>query len=127
MSLTVKSKKVDGVVVIEMNGRITSGEPQLLLRSTVRRFIDDGNNRFVLNLTGVSHIDTTGLGELVSAKSVLIQQGGEINLVGLTKRVKDLLVMTHLALEFGLFDQESEAVAALQGDRKVERVPTGQN
>jgi anti-sigma B factor antagonist len=106
-------------VVLDMDGRLTCGEPQLLLRDTVRRFVDDGNDKFVLNLGGVSYVDTSGLGEMISIKSLLTQQGGKVNLLGVTKRVKDLLVMTHLVIVFDSFVEEYEALAAFQGDRKA--------
>jgi anti-sigma B factor antagonist len=113
MSLKVKSRKLDSVVIVDMDGRLTSGEPQFMLRETIRRFIDEGNRKFVLNLTGVSHIDTSGLGELAATRYSLAKNDGHVNLLGLTKRVKDLMVMTHLALVFDLFDEESKAVTAL--------------
>ena len=116
MSLKVTSRKIDGVVVIDMIGRLTGGEGQLLLRSTIRRFLDDGANRFVLNLSDVSFIDSSGLGELVSTKSLLTSQGGRVNLLGLTKRGQDLLVLTRLVVLFDFFDEESKAVKALHGD-----------
>ena len=114
MALKVRSRKVDGIVILDMVGRITCGEPQMLFRSTVRRFVDDGNNQFVFNLCEVSFIDSSGLGELAWTKVALKRQGGDATLVGLQKRVKDVLVITRLAVEFDLFDDETKAVAALQ-------------
>jgi len=113
MSLTVKSRKLDSVVIVDMEGKLTAGEPQLMLRETVRRFIDAGNRRFVLNLSDVNYIDSSGLGELAATRYSLAKNGGHVNLLGLTKRVKDLMVMTHLALVFDSFDEESKAVTAL--------------
>jgi anti-sigma B factor antagonist len=114
MPLKVKSRKIDGVVIIELCGRVTAGEPQMLLRDTVRRFVADGSDSFVFNLSDVSLIDSSGLGELAWTKSYLDERQGRANLVGLNKRVKDLLVMTKLACVFDLFEEEAKAVAALQ-------------
>ena len=116
MSLKLKSRQTDGVIVVDMIGRITGGEPQMLLRETVRRCVADGNHRLVLNLSEVNYVDSSGLGELISSKCLLAKQGGQVNLLGLTKRVKDLLVMTRLVVEFESFDDEAKAVAALQED-----------
>jgi anti-sigma B factor antagonist len=115
MSLRLKSRKLDNVVVIDMGGRLTSGEPQLLFRNTIRRFLEDGNDRFVLNLSDVNYIDSSGLGELAVTKSALDNKGGRVNLLGLQKRVNDVLVLTKLACVFDFFDEESKAVAALRG------------
>jgi anti-sigma B factor antagonist len=122
MSLKVRSRKVNGVVILDMYGRITSGEPLMLLRSTIRRFVDDGNDRFVLNLSDVNFVDSSGLGELIWTKSSLAKQGGHVNLLGLGKRVKDLLVMSKLMVVFDVFDDEAKAVAALE--RSASHDPT---
>lgn len=114
MSLTVKSRKMDSVVIVDMDGRLTCGEPQLLFRQAIRQCLDEGNRKFVLNLTGVSYIDSLGLGELAATRYSLARNGGRVNLLGITKRLKDLMVMTHLALVFDFFDEESKAVTALQ-------------
>ncbi len=118
MSLKVKSRKVDDVVVVDLYGRIRCGDGQLLLRETVRELIDDGTTSFVLNLSNVSSIDSAGLGELAAAKLALNECAGKANLVGLNKRVRDVLVLTKLAVEFDSFAEESKAVAALQADRR---------
>ena len=117
MSFTVKTRKVDGVIVVDMRGRLTTGEPQWLLRDTVEGLIKDGNTRFVFNVSNVSYVDSSGLGELAAIKFSFNKQNAQVNLLGVTKRVKDLLVVTRLAVVFDLFDEESKAVAALQPDR----------
>jgi len=114
MSLRVKSRKLDNVVVIDMDGRLTCGEPQMLFRNTIRRFVEDGNDRFVLNLSEVNYIDSSGLGELAITKSELHENGGKVNLLGLRKRVRDVLVLTKLACVFDFFEEESKAIAALR-------------
>ena len=114
MALTVQSRNVDGVVVVDMIGRITCGEPQKLLRDTIRRFLDDGNNKFVFNLSDVNYIDSSGLGELAWTRRCLTDEGGEANLLGVTKRVNNLLVLTKLATVYNFFEEESQAIAALR-------------
>ena len=114
MTLNVKSREIEGVVVIDLAGRITDGDPQMLLRETIRRLVDAGRTRLVLNLSEVSFVDTSGLSELVFCWHLLKAQGGKVNLLGLKKRVNDLLVITKLVVVFDSFEEESKAVAALQ-------------
>ena len=114
MSLSVKTRKIDDTVIVDMSGKLTIGEPVLSLRETVRRFLEDGSRKFVLNLGDVSYIDSSGLGELVTTYTSLKNRGGEVNLLNLSKRAKDLLQMTKLLTVFDAFEDESEALSALK-------------
>ena len=67
MSFSLNTRTVDGVVVVDMSGKLTIGEPVLSLRQAIKRFVDDGSLKFVLNLGDVSYIDSSGLGELVTS------------------------------------------------------------
>src|SRR6516164_6703656 len=80
MSLNVKTRKVDGIVVVDMSGRLTIGEPVLLLRETLRVQVNDGARNFVLNLGDVSYIDSSGLGELVSLFTTVRNKQGDVKL-----------------------------------------------
>ena len=112
--MTLNTRKLDDVVVIDLNGRLSCGEPRELFRAAVLRLLNEGNRRFVLNLSDVGYVDTTGLSELLATKTRLVEHGGEAVLLGATKKVNDLLVMTRLIVLFDSFNKESEAVAALQ-------------
>jgi anti-sigma B factor antagonist len=114
MSLSVKTRKIDDTVIVDMSGKLTIGEPVLSLRETVRRFLEDGSRKFVLNLGDVSYIDSSGLGELVTTYTSLKNRGGDVNLLNLSKRAKDLLQMTKLLTVFDAFEDESEALSALK-------------
>jgi len=124
MALKLKSREIDGVVVIDLIGRLTCGDPQILFRETVRRLVDEGNGKLVLNLSEVNFVDSSGLGELVSTRHLMAERGGEVNLLGLAKKVKDLLVMTKLVTAFDCFEDEAKAVAALQTRRDAVRSMT---
>src|SRR5262245_41524107 len=113
MAFSVNTRKVNGVVVVDMSGRLNAGEPVLLLRDTIRRFVEDGSVKFVLNLANVSYIDSSGLGELISTYTSLRNKQGDVNLLNLTKMAKDLLQMTKLLTVFSTFDDEAKAVQAL--------------
>ena len=115
MSLSVNTRKVQGVVIMDMSGKLTAGEPVMLLRSTVRSFTDDGSRKFLLNLGSVSYIDSAGLGELITTYTTLRNNGGDVKLLNLTKSAKDLLQMTKLLTVFDTFDDEAKAVQALSG------------
>ena len=115
MSLSVNTRKVQGVVVMDMSGKLTAGEPVLLLRNTVRSFTEDGSRKFLLNLGSVSYIDSAGLGELITTYTTVRNKGGDVKLLNLTKTAKDLLQMTKLLTVFDTFDDEAKAVQALSG------------
>ena len=94
MSLSIKTRKEDGVNVLELSGRLTIGESVLSLRDAVRSAVDDGDLKFVLNLGDVSYIDSSGLGELVSIYTTVRNKKGDVKLLKLTAKAKDLLQMT---------------------------------
>src|SRR5688572_9494503 len=88
MALSVNKRKVNDVVIVDMNGKLAAGEPVLLLRNTIRRFVEDGTRKFLLNLGGVSYIDSSGLGELVTTYTSLRNRQGDVKLLNLTKTAK---------------------------------------
>jgi anti-sigma B factor antagonist len=114
MSMTLKTRKVNGIVVMDMSGRFCSGEPILLFQETVRKFMADGDNNFLLNLADVSYIDTSGLGELIAMYSRADRERGAAKLVHLGKKAKDLLQMTKLVTVFDTFTDETEAIKSFE-------------
>jgi len=117
MSLNVKTRKVDGIVIVDMSGRLTIGEPVLLLRETLRVQVNDGARQFVLNLGEVSYIDSSGLGELVSAYTTVRNKQGDVKLLNLTSKAKDLLQMTKLLTVFDVYEDEAKAINALKASK----------
>ena len=115
MLLSVNTRKVQGVVVMDMSGKLTAGEAVLMLRNTVGDFTEDGSRKFLLNLGSVSYIDSAGLGELITTYTTLRNKGGDVKLLNLTKTAKDQLQMTKLLTVFDTFDDEAKAVQALSG------------
>jgi len=110
--VTMKSstRQVDGVTIVDLSGRITLGEGSIVLRDTVRDLIGKGNKKILLNLGDVNYIDSSGIGELVSAFTTVRNQGGELKLLNLTKKVHDLLQITKLYTVFDVKDDETAAV-----------------
>lgn len=114
MALTIASREVDGVTILDLNGRITLGEGSVQLRDSVRSLISKGQKGILLNLSEVNYIDSSGLGELVSAFTTAKNQGANVKLLGLTKKVKDVLQLTKLYTVFDIYDDEASAIASFK-------------
>lgn len=112
MALTIASREVDGVTVLDLSGRITLGEGSVQLRDAVRDLIGKGQKNILLNLGDVNYIDSSGLGELVSAYTTSRNQGANLKLLNLTKKVHDLLQLTKLYTVFDIYDDEASAVGS---------------
>ena len=113
MSLNIKTRKANDVLILDMSGRLTIGEPVLLLRETLRAHVNGGARSVILNLADVAYIDSSGLGELVSAYTTIRNKQGDVKLLKLTSKAKDLLQMTKLLTVFDTYDDEAKAIAAL--------------
>jgi anti-sigma B factor antagonist len=120
MSLTVKTRKIDNVVVLDLSGKLTIGEPVMQLRDALRVQVSEGQSKFVINLGDVSYVDSSGLGELVSSYTTVRNKGGDVKLLKLTAKIKDLLQMTKLLTVFDVYDDEAKAVASLKGTAKAD-------
>ena len=114
MALTIASREVDSVTVLDLNGRITLGEGSVQLRDAIRDSISKGQTRILLNLADVNYIDSSGLGELVSAYTTAKNQGATLKLLKLTKKVHDLLQLTKLYTVFDVSDDEASAIASFK-------------
>jgi anti-sigma B factor antagonist len=117
MSFGVKTRRVDGVAIVDISGKLTIGEPVLLLRETVRTLVTGGETRIILNLADVSYIDSSGLGELVSSYTTIRNKSGDVKLLKLTSKTKDLLQMTKLLTVFDVHDDEGKAIVSLKGQK----------
>ena len=113
MAFTLNTRKVNDVVVVDMSGQLGAGEAVLLLRNTVRRFMEDGNRKFVLNLGQVNHVDSSGLGELITTYTSARNRQGDVKLLNLSKIAKDILQVTKLLTVFDVFDDETKAIQSL--------------
>ncbi len=110
MSMKTSNRQVDGITVVDMSGRITLGEGSVVLRDTVRDLVGKGQKKILLNLGDVTYIDSSGIGELVSAFTAVRREGGELKLLNLTKKVHDLLQITKLYTVFDIKDDEAAAI-----------------
>ena len=114
MSMKASTRQVDGVTIVDLSGRITLGEGSVVLRDTIKDLLGKGQKKILLNLGDVSYIDSSGIGELVSAFTSVRNQGGELKLLNLTKKVHDLLQITKLYTVFDVKDDEATAIAAFK-------------
>jgi anti-sigma B factor antagonist len=110
--MKANNRQVDGITVVDMSGRITLGEGSVVLRDAIRDLISKGQKKILLNLGDVTYIDSSGIGELVSAFTAVRREGGELKLLNLTKKVHDLLQITKLYTVFDIKDDEATAIKA---------------
>lgn len=110
MSVKLNTRQVGNVTVIDVAGRITLGEGSAALRETLRDMVAKNQNKILLNLADVTYIDSSGIGELVSAFTTVTNTGGQLKLLNLNKRVKDLLQITKLYTVFEVKEDEADAI-----------------
>jgi anti-sigma B factor antagonist len=114
MSFKATTRDVGDVTVIDLDGRITLGEGSNLLRDLVRERLAKGRRKILLNMATVNYVDSTGLGELVSAYRLIKSEGGELKLLGINKKVTDLLQITKLYTVFDIHNDETQAIASFR-------------
>jgi anti-sigma B factor antagonist len=110
LSITLTTRQLGDVNIIEVVGRITIGEGSNLLRDAVRDMVARKQTKIVLNLGEVPYIDSSGIGELVQAYSTVTKGGGQFKLSNLTKRVQDLLKISKHDMLFDIHPEEAAAV-----------------
>jgi anti-sigma B factor antagonist len=119
MALEIQQHEREGIIIFELKGRITAGPEATSLRDHVTVASQAGNKNFILNLSGVDYIDSTGLGALVICATSLRKNEGNVKLLNLNRRHIELLVMTKLATVFEIFSDEQDAVSSYYPDRKI--------
>src|SRR3954465_13457370 len=108
--LNIKERQGGDITVLDMDGRITIGEGSVALRSAIRRLLEEGKHKILLNLAGVGYIDSSGIGELVSSYTAINKEAGQLKLLNLTEKLRDLLAITKLLTVFDVYESESEAL-----------------
>jgi anti-sigma B factor antagonist len=110
--LNLKERQEGDVTILDLSGKITIGEGSVQLREAVRGLLDGGRKKILLNLGDVAYVDSSGIGELVSSYTTTNNQGGQLKLLNLTKKIQDLLMITKLLTVFETFDNEQAALAS---------------
>jgi anti-sigma B factor antagonist len=119
MAFEIREREHEDILILELDGRLTAGEPCVLLRDTVNAAIAKGRSRIVLDMARVPYIDSSGLGTLVGCHTSLDRAGGALRILNLTSRGIELLVLTKLTTVFELFDDEQNAVNSFFPDREI--------
>ncbi len=111
MSLILNTRRVNGHIIVEASGKLEFGESCLQLRELTKRLASDGGRNVILNMAGISYVDSAGLGLLLSIYATIRNQGGELKLMNVGPRVHELLRITNLLPVFEIFEDESRAIA----------------
>ena len=121
MSLDIQQREREGIVILDLKGRLVVGEPIASLRERIRELSESSNNNVILNLAGVDYIDSTGLGGLVISYTTLKKAGGALKILNLSKRNIELLVLTKLSTVFEVFNDEQDAVNSFFPNREIRK------
>ncbi|MDQ2936126.1 MAG: STAS domain-containing protein [Acidobacteriota bacterium] len=108
--LEVKERQAGDVTILDMNGSVRMGEGAVSLRNCIRALGEKGKKKILLNLGGVKNIDSSGIGELIANYTTISRDHGQLKLLNLTDRIRDLLVITKLLTVFDAYDNEAEAL-----------------
>jgi anti-sigma B factor antagonist len=114
VSVDIQTTLVNGVTVMTCNGQITLGQSSTLFRNTLRELLKRGNRSLVLDLAGVSYLDSTGIGELVGAYTSAHNVQARIKLCAVPPKVLELLEITRLVTVFEVYPARDEAVRSFQ-------------
>jgi anti-sigma B factor antagonist len=121
MNFEIRKREKEGVVILDLQGRLVVGEPSQRLREVTNQEITEGKTRIILNLEGVDYIDSTGLGSMVICYTTLQKAGGTLKLLKLNKRNIELLLLTKLSTIFEIFGEEQDAINSFFPEREIKR------
>jgi len=110
--MQISERHVGEIVVLDLNGRLVLGEDVQLLRDKVNSVVQQGRKDVIVNLSQLSYMDSSGIGELVRSFTTVSRNGGALKLLGLTKRISDLLAITKLLTVFDSYESEKDAIAS---------------
>lgn len=108
--MQIEERPTGDVMILDLAGKLTIGDGDELLRDKINSLLQQNKHRLLLNLAEVPYIDSAGLGEIVRTYTTVKNNGGDLKLLNLTKRIEDLLAITKLATVFESFDSEQDAV-----------------
>jgi len=116
VNLYIHEHREGDVAVLDLKGRFRISGGTLALHRSIRCLVDEGKTKILFDLAGVTHIDSIGLGELISSYVTLSNKGGQIKLVHLTERFQDIMTITKLLAVFDVYDNEADALASFTGN-----------
>lgn len=121
MALDIHEREREGIVILDLKGRLIVGEPVSDLREKVRELVAADKLNIVLNLEHVDYIDSTGLGGLVISYTTVKKAGGALKILNLSQRNVELLVLTKLTTVFEIFGEEQDAVNSYFPNRQIQK------
>jgi anti-sigma B factor antagonist len=119
MSLEIQEREREGIVILDLKGRITSGQEAGAFREAASKVAARPSPNLILNMANVDYVDSTGLGAMVMIATTIKRAGGKVKLLNLNKRNIELLVMTKLATIFEIFNDEQDAINSFFPDRDI--------
>jgi anti-sigma B factor antagonist len=123
INLYINERRVGDVTVLDMKGRVRLGGGTISLHKAIRCLVEEGKMQILLNLADVTHIDSSGLGELISSHITVGEKGGEIKLLHLTEKLRELMTITKLLTVFDVYNDEAEALSSFAGQALKANVP----
>jgi anti-sigma B factor antagonist len=112
--MKIETRTSGDVKILDCSGRITLGEGTMVVRNSVRDLLNSDNKKIILNLAEVNYIDSSGIGELVSTYTTVANNGGQMKLLNLTKKIHELLAITKLLTVFQVYEDEQSAIASFR-------------
>ena len=112
--MKISTRTVDSVTVVDLQGRLALGDDTEQFRTRIRELIQSGLKKILLNMGNVGYIDSSGVGELVRAYASATNQGGQLKLLNLTKKLHDLLMVTKLLTVFEAHENEKQAIESFR-------------
>jgi anti-sigma B factor antagonist len=108
--MTIQERVVGSVMILDLSGKLVLGDGDALLKDKIHSLVFQNRKQIILNMGGLSYMDSSGLGALVASFVTAKNNGGQIKLVSLTKRLQDLLAIAKLLTVFDSYDSEAEAI-----------------
>ena len=109
-ALNIEERQADNITILSLSGRLTLGESSEDFRQTIKRLVEGGHNRILVNLQGVTRVDSSGLGSLIACFTSIKKEGGQFKLVHLNEAMQNLMLMTKLLTVFEVYESENEAL-----------------
>jgi anti-sigma B factor antagonist len=113
VQMKYETKQVGDVTIINLSGKIILGEGDIALKDIIGEVLDKGSKKIIFNLADVKYMDSAGIGELIRSYTTVTNRGGQLKLLNLTKKIKDLLTITKLITIFEDFTSEEDALKSL--------------
>lgn len=110
--LNISERQAGDITILDLDGKITIGEGSIALRSTIRRLLEEGKKKILLNLGDIGYVDSSGIGELVSSFTTVNREGGSLKLLNLQQKVQSLMAITKLLTVFDVYEDEGDALGS---------------